>query len=62
MYIILWCTYCHWFLLHCKKKKGRFNPARVISVASSLPNNVHTSRSNTSLTSIIIGLQFQTEE
>ena len=24
-----------------QKEKGRFNPARVISVASSLPNNVH---------------------
>ena len=26
-----------------QKEKGCFNPARVISVASSLPNNVHTS-------------------
>ena len=47
-----------------QKEKGRFNPARVISVASSLPNNVHTSRSITLLTSIMYnrtGLQFQTE-
>ena len=46
--------------LHCKK--GCFNPARVISVASSLPNNVHTSRSITLFDQYyIIGLQFQTE-
>ena len=29
--------------------KGYFNPARVISVAASLPKNVHTSRSIISL-------------
>ena len=32
-----------------RKEKGFFNPARVILVASGLPNNVHTSRSITLL-------------
>ena len=49
--------YMHKVILYCvmliirtlQKIKGYFNPARVISVAASLPKNVHTS-SNTFLT------------
>ena len=45
--------YCLYLCATLQKEKDLFNPARVISVASSLPNNVHTSRSITLLTSII---------
>jgi len=40
-----------------QKQKDCFNPGRVISVADSVPNNVHASKSNTLL--ITISLQFQ---